>query len=41
MPQDEPHLPNHPLVVGVRLRPGGHVYDFDPVLSRAAWSTIT
>src|SRR5258705_7403605 len=27
---DEPFTPSHPLVVGVRLRAGGHVYDFDP-----------
>ena len=30
MPIDEPYSPTHPLVVGVRLRPAGHVYDFDP-----------
>jgi cell fate regulator YaaT (PSP1 superfamily) len=30
MPSDEPLTPSHPLVVGVRLRPAGHVYDFDP-----------
>ena len=28
MPTDA--SPSHPLVVGVRLRPAGHVYDFDP-----------
>ena len=27
---DPPLPPSHPRVVGVRLRPAGHVYDFDP-----------
>ncbi len=30
MSPEEPRGITHPLVVGVRLRPGGHVYDFDP-----------
>jgi cell fate regulator YaaT (PSP1 superfamily) len=30
MSVDAPHSPTLPLVVGVRLRPAGHVYDFDP-----------
>jgi cell fate regulator YaaT (PSP1 superfamily) len=30
MPIDDSPSPAHPLVVGVRLRPEGHVYDFDP-----------
>ena len=30
MPIDEPLSPTHPIVVGVRLRAAGHVYDFDP-----------
>jgi cell fate regulator YaaT (PSP1 superfamily) len=27
---DDPPSAEHPLIVGVRLRPGGQVYDFDP-----------
>ena len=30
MPTEDVTPATHPLVVGVRLRPGGHVYDFDP-----------
>lgn len=30
MPADDASPPTHPLVVGVRLRAAGHVYDFDP-----------
>jgi cell fate regulator YaaT (PSP1 superfamily) len=30
MPPEDPITPTHPLVVGVRLRQAGSVYDFDP-----------